>query len=163
MFRQIEWWLRNGPVTKGGVLLVTNLYFWKFCFSLRTFHKEFVWCTNNPNAYIRTFCKRWSSVWRCFLPASVLKEILKRVYLENSQSSLRFNTIQWISCIFPEAFTYGVLQKTLFWEISPNSQDNICVRTPFKCCRLSNNSIKKDNPAEELSWIITKFFRTTLS
>ena len=43
-------------------------YFFKFCFSLRTFHKESIWCTNNPNAHIRTFSKRWSFIWRSVFP-----------------------------------------------------------------------------------------------
>ena len=31
MLRQIEWRLQNGPITKGGVLPVTTLFFfWKF-------------------------------------------------------------------------------------------------------------------------------------
>ena len=34
-------------------------FFWKFCFSLRT-------STNDPNAYSRTFWRRWSFIWRCF-------------------------------------------------------------------------------------------------
>ena len=29
-------------------------------------------CTNNLNAHICTFCKRWSFIWRCFFPMSVL-------------------------------------------------------------------------------------------
>ena len=37
--------------------------FWKFCFSLRTSYKELICCTNNPNAHICTFCKRWSLVF----------------------------------------------------------------------------------------------------
>ena len=36
MLRQIELWVPNGPITETGVLLVTTLCFWKFCFSLRT-------------------------------------------------------------------------------------------------------------------------------
>ena len=64
MLRQIEWWLQNGPITKNGVLPVTTLFFWKFCFSLRTSYKELICCTNNPNAHICTFCKRWSFIWR---------------------------------------------------------------------------------------------------
>ena len=36
MLRQIEWWPPNGPITKNGVLPVTTLFFWGFCFSLRT-------------------------------------------------------------------------------------------------------------------------------
>ena len=30
MFRQIEWRLQNGPITKNGVLHVTTLFFGKF-------------------------------------------------------------------------------------------------------------------------------------
>ena len=45
----------------------------KFCFSLRTSHKELIWCTNDPNAHIPTFRKRWSFIWRCYFPVSILK------------------------------------------------------------------------------------------
>ena len=34
-------WERNGSIIKNGVLTVTTLLFWKFCFNLRTSHKEF--------------------------------------------------------------------------------------------------------------------------
>ena len=47
--------------------------FWKFCFSLRTFYTELICCTNNPNDHIWPFCKRWSFIWRCFFPVSILK------------------------------------------------------------------------------------------
>ena len=73
MIRQIEWWLQNGPIKKNGDLPVTTLFFWKFCFSLRTSYKELVWCAQNPNVHIRTFCKRWSFIWRYFFPVSILK------------------------------------------------------------------------------------------
>ena len=36
MLRQIEWSVQNGSFTKNRVLPVTTLFFWKFCFSLRT-------------------------------------------------------------------------------------------------------------------------------
>ena len=49
---------------KNGVFSVTTLFFWKFCSSLRTSHKELIWCTNEPNTHIRTFFK--SLIWRCF-------------------------------------------------------------------------------------------------
>ena len=64
--RRIEWRVQNGPIIKNRVLPVTALFFWRFCFSLRTFYKELIWCTNDPNAHIYTFCKRWSFIWRCF-------------------------------------------------------------------------------------------------
>ena len=54
----------NGPITKNGVLSVTTLFFWKFCFSLRTSYIELISCTNSPNVHIRTFCKRWSFIWQ---------------------------------------------------------------------------------------------------
>ena len=71
MWRQIEWWLQNGPITKNRVLPVTALVFWKYCFSLRTSYNELVCCTDNPNAHIYTFCKRWSFIWRCFFLVSM--------------------------------------------------------------------------------------------
>ena len=74
MLRQIKWWLQSGPIKKKRVFPVTTLFFWKFCFSLRTSYKELICCTNNPNAHICTFCKRWSSIWRCFFSVSILKE-----------------------------------------------------------------------------------------
>ena len=59
MLRQVEWWVQNGPITKNGVLPVTTLFFWKFLFHSRNSYKELIWCTNDPNAHISTFCKRW--------------------------------------------------------------------------------------------------------
>ena len=47
--------------------------FWKFYTSLSTSYKELICCTNNTNAHICTFCKRWSFIWRCFFPLSTLK------------------------------------------------------------------------------------------
>ena len=76
MLRQIEWWVQNGPITKNGVLPVTTLFFWKFCFSLRTFYKELIWCTNYPNIYIPTFCKQRGFIWRCFFPVSIFAHLM---------------------------------------------------------------------------------------
>ena len=48
------------------------LFFWKFCFSLRTSCKELIWCMIYPNAHIHTFHKRWSFIqWRFSLWVSV--------------------------------------------------------------------------------------------
>ena len=48
------------------------LFFWKFCFSLRTSCKELIWCTIYPNAHIHTFHKRWSFIqWRFSLWVSL--------------------------------------------------------------------------------------------
>ena len=73
MLRQIEWWPQNGPITMSGVLPVTNLFFRKICSNFRTFQKEFIWCTDNPNVYIRIFRKRWSLILGWFFPVSILK------------------------------------------------------------------------------------------
>ena len=73
MLRQIKWWLQNGPIKKKGVLPVNTLFFWKFCSSIRTSYKGLTCCANDPNAHICTFYKRWSFIWRCLNPVSILK------------------------------------------------------------------------------------------
>ena len=74
--RQIEWWVQNESITKNGVLPVTTLFFWKFCFSLRTSYKELISCTNDPNAHIPFFfCKRCNFIWRRSFPVSILNVI----------------------------------------------------------------------------------------
>ena len=57
-------------------LPVITLFSWRFCVSLRTSYKELICCTNNPNAHICTFCKRWSFIWRSFFPVGILKDIM---------------------------------------------------------------------------------------
>ena len=32
-----------------------------------------IWCTNEPNAHIRTFGNHWSFTWRCLFPVSIYK------------------------------------------------------------------------------------------
>ena len=78
MVRQVEWWVQNRPTKMNDILPVTTLSFRKFCFSLKTSYKELIWCTNDPNAHIHAFCKRWSFIWRYFFPVSILK-LLKTV------------------------------------------------------------------------------------
>ena len=55
---------------------VISLFFWKFWFSITTSCKELISCTNYPNVYIQAFRKRWSFIWWCFFPVSILKLIL---------------------------------------------------------------------------------------
>ena len=50
------------------------IFFWKFCFSLKTSYKGLICCTNNPSAHICTFRKQWSFIWLCFFPVSIFKE-----------------------------------------------------------------------------------------
>ena len=75
---------------KERVLSVTTLFFWKFCFSLRSPYKELICCTNNPNAYICTFCKRWSFIWWCFFHVSILKHFL---FINITKGSFHFSVI----------------------------------------------------------------------
>ena len=42
MLRQIEWGVQNGRITEKGIFSVTTLFFQKFCFGLRTSHKELI-------------------------------------------------------------------------------------------------------------------------
>ena len=51
----------------------SSLFFWKFCFSIRTCYKELIWSSNYPNICIHTFCKHWSFHWGCFFLVSILK------------------------------------------------------------------------------------------
>ena len=84
--RKIKWWVQNGPITKNGVLPVTNLFFLKFCVSLRTSYRELIWCTNDSYAHIHIFCKRWSFIWRCFFSVTILND---------SQGKTVFHLIQY--------------------------------------------------------------------
>ena len=66
-------WSTKWTYQLSGVLPITTLFLWKFCFSLKTSNKELIWCTNYSNAHIHTFRKRWSFIWGRFFPASILK------------------------------------------------------------------------------------------
>ena len=105
MLRQIEWWVRNGPITKNGVLPVTTLFLRKFCFSLRNSCKELFRCSNNPNVHIYTFCKRWNFIWRWFFPVSILK------YHNCGQSSWRWR-LSFGRALFHLGFFYS---KSYIW------------------------------------------------
>ena len=88
--RQIEWWGQNRPITRTGVLPVSTLFFWKFCFSFRTSYKELIWCTNDPNVHIPTFCKCCSFIWGCFIHVSILNAELKISYQACSFLKMKF-------------------------------------------------------------------------
>ena len=47
MLTQVKRRVENGSQKKEGVLTVATLFYWKFCFSLRTY-KELILCTNYP-------------------------------------------------------------------------------------------------------------------
>ena len=109
MLRQIECGVQNGSITENWVLPVTTLFLRKFYFTLRTSYKELIWCTNHANVHIHTFRKRWSFVWSCFFPASILKHFaiftgkhLCQSLFFNKVESLRPATLYkrrlWHSC-----------------------------------------------------------------
>ena len=88
ILRQKGWEVQNGPITKNGVFPVTTLFFWKFCFIVRTSSKELIRCTNYPTVHIYTFCKRWSFIWKYFFPVSILKQLrAPKTYLKLHQAS----------------------------------------------------------------------------
>ena len=58
------------------------LTFLKILFQFEHSYKELIWCTNDPNLHIHTFCERWSFIWRCFSPVSILKKISYKLFLQ---------------------------------------------------------------------------------
>ena len=72
----MEWGVQNGLITKNPVFPISTLFFWAFCFRIRTFYKELIWSTNYPNAHIHTSQKCWSFIWECFFLSVSLKLIL---------------------------------------------------------------------------------------
>ena len=70
--RSTEW-----TYYKGRCFASNYFIFLKVFFSLGTFSKELIRCTNYPNAHSHTFRKRWRFIWRCFFPVSILKVLLK--------------------------------------------------------------------------------------
>ena len=87
--RQIEHWVKNGPITRNRVLPVTTLFLLKIWFSLRTSYKYLFWCTNDLNVHIHTFCKRWSFIWGWFFPVSIFKIVLAASTLWQNSSKTR--------------------------------------------------------------------------
>ena len=100
MLREIEWGVQNGPITKNAVLPVT-IFFWKFCFSIRTVYKDLIWGTNYPNVHIHSSRKHWNFVWGFFFTISILKIIL---LLPLKTISIRMSHILWeqfcCSCMY---------------------------------------------------------------
>ena len=108
MPRQIEWGLKNGPITENGVLPVTNLISWKFCFSIRTSSRELIWCTNYSKVHSCTFRKCSSFLWQR-LPANT-----PRVFLVEA-------TWKWpFPCHFNVERTWCVCKIFLCEYPSPN-------------------------------------------
>ena len=116
------------------ILPVTTLFFRKSCFSLRTSYKELIWCTNYRNVHIRTFFKRWSFLWRCFFPVSILKNTFFTEHLQKCFLKLIFFEIQKEP---PEVFC-----KYVFLKLGQNSLENTCDGVSF-LIKSHANFIKK--------------------
>ena len=91
-----------------------------FCNSL---YKELIWCTNNPSAHIRTFCQRWSLIWRWFSPVSILKSIAELqtwlLFMSGTWKHLsrfQFNKQRTVIRIFGKEQTANVYDKLLLQE-----------------------------------------------
>ena len=83
----------KGPIKKNGVLPVTTLLFWKFCFSLRTSYKELTWCNNYLNVNIHTLRERWGFIWGCLFPVSTLSNLFRFVKRTKKCNFADSNTI----------------------------------------------------------------------
>ena len=66
--------IKKACMTKNGVLPETNFFFLNILFQWRTSYKELIWCTNDTNVHIQTFCERWSFIWRCFSSVSLIEK-----------------------------------------------------------------------------------------
>ena len=98
--------------------------FLKICFSLRTSYKQLICCTNNPNAHNCTFCKRWSFIWRCLFPASILKDTLKAfVDFKNKQQSVWSNFFWYVKV--------SILWKCIQCTINSLRQNTNIKKIPF--------------------------------
>ena len=112
MLRQTEWWLQ---------FCQYNYFFWKCCFRLTTFHKELIWCVNNPNALIRSFSECWSLIWRCIFPVSIL-EHTQTICRQQSRNCLSvFDHIVVLAlkvlrpCQTPMIELFAIRYLTRFW------------------------------------------------
>ena len=85
---KMERWVQNASVTKNvGLPVTTFLREREFCFSFGTSYKALIWRNKDPDGHIRTFCKQWGFIWRCFFPVSILMKalIVKAFHLELTQ------------------------------------------------------------------------------
>ena len=82
MLRQMEWWVQNWLITRNGVLPLTNLFFRKFCFRLRTFTNSWFDAPTTKLPIFVFFCERWSFIWWCLFPESILNVIYGMIFPE---------------------------------------------------------------------------------
>ena len=87
MLGQIKWEVQNRPIIENQVLPETTLFFWRFCFSLRTSYKELIWCTSYRLAIFTLLvsaeilfkdvfsCESPEEIWSCFLEETIFFSI----------------------------------------------------------------------------------------
>ena len=68
---------------KNGVLPITTLIFWKFCFSLRPSYKELFCWRNDPNVHIHTFISTGILFEVDFILWVSLSELINFYFLTN--------------------------------------------------------------------------------
>ena len=110
--RQIEYGVQNEPITKNGVLPITDsfffflLFFVLFCFLKILFqfksYSELIWYTNYLNVLIHAFCKRWSFFWDDFslwlslkLGLEIKNLVIFRGFFKNFWDNWEFS-IHWL-------------------------------------------------------------------
>ena len=82
--------------TKNGVLSVTTLFFWQFCFSLRNSYKELIWFTNYPN---------------------INHQVINHLYWRLDPTCLR---VPYSNATLAKVFSQLNLIKTALWSQSNN-------------------------------------------
>ena len=107
----------NGPITKNEILTLCYFLFLTLCyflFQLNISHKELIWCTNDPNFYICTFCKCWSFIWQCFFPVSILKHFR----IDSEQKSLIWRVGRGLRGCLNEGRVYPAWIHKRIWKNS---------------------------------------------
>ena len=88
MLRQIEWWAQNGAITKNEVLPVTTLFFWKFCFSLRTSYRSWFDVRKTQMPTLLLSVSTGVFIFRSFFPVSIIN------------TDFWNGSFAWTGCIF---------------------------------------------------------------
>ena len=159
MLRQIAWWVQNGPITKNGVLKVTNSIFWNFYFSLRTSYKELTWCTNDPNVHIHTFCKRWSFIVRCFFPCDYPQTFKNWIFL-SFLNYVPFMSSRLTRLRVLRALIFNIYYNILYYiytYIYIHIYIYIYIKVNYTIHRIYEKTFRSDLSAQKkpLFWLIT--------
>ena len=94
MLIQTEWWVQNGPVIWTEFCQQLLHFFENLVLVLETLIKS--WYVDYPRIHINTFCKRWTFIWGCCFPVSILKLRLLRRKGVFKRGKLRLGYFIWI-------------------------------------------------------------------